>query len=127
MFENFSKNKFVKKNNNSKFPFSEFKYIFWAYVPDHLKTNIFFFKCSIFFSKNLVGFFAEIPLSTNLFRSRNIQSRIQNNILYTWLYITASNSFNFNWNFSKLQIALKSPERTKHVCNLRWTSILLYL
>ena len=30
----------------------------------------------------------------------------------------------FWWNFLKLRIALKSPRRTKHVCNLRWTRIL---
>ena len=46
-------------------------------------------------------------------------------ILFTWLYITDSNLFNFNeYIFFKLRISLKSPGRTKHVCNLRWTSIL---
>ena len=45
-------------------------------------------------------------------------------IPYMWLYITGSNSFNFNGIFFKLRIALMSPGMTKHVCNLRWRSTL---
>ena len=48
-------------------------------------------------------------------------------ILYTWLYITDSNSFNFNGIFletSEVRTALMNPGRTKHVHNLRWRSII---
>ena len=37
---------------------------------------------------------------------------------------TGLNSFNFNGIFWKLRITLMTLGRTKHVCNLRWTSLL---